>query len=125
MSLYVTDTGVTPEMQKCIDRCTECHNICVETITYCLQMGGHHSDPGHIRILMDCADICRTSADFMLRGSDLHSQACGLCADVCERCARDCDQFANDDRMKACAEECRRCTESCRRMAVHHLQMAA
>lgn len=113
-----TMTGMhTAEMQECIDSCTRCHAICVETMTHCLKKGGKHADPAHIKLLADCAQICATSADFMLRGSDLHGRTCAVCAEVCERCAKSCERMADDEMMKACAEECRRCAESCRRMA--------
>lgn len=105
------------EMQRCIEHCEHCHGICLETVTYCLQMGGAHAEAGHIRLLLDCAQICAASADFMRRGSDLHARVCGVCAEVCERCADDCDRFGDDARMKACAEACRRCAQSCREMA--------
>jgi hypothetical protein len=107
---------MSEEMQRCIQACLDCHRICLETVTHCLQMGGKHADPAHIRLLLDCAEICQTSANFMLRGSDLHGRTCAVCAEVCERCAQDCAQF-DDAQMKACAEACRRCAESCRRMA--------
>lgn len=71
----------------------------------------------HIRLLLDCKQICATSADFMARGSDLHAEICAVCADVCERYARDCEQFGDDPVMRAWAEACRRCAESCRQMA--------
>ena len=29
-----------------------------------------------VRLLLDCAEICRTSADFMIRGSELHPHIC-------------------------------------------------
>jgi hypothetical protein len=105
-----------PELHECIDRCTDCHHLCVETVMHCLQKGGRHADPQHIRLLLDCAEICRTSADFMLRESDLHSMTCGVCAEVCARCAESCERLADDEQMKRCAEACRRCEESCRRM---------
>ena len=104
-------------MQQCIQNCTNCHNICVETIGHCLGMGGKHVENAHLKSLLDCADTCRTSADFMLRGSALYMQACGLCAEACTRCADSCSQFGDDAKMKACAEECRRCAASCREMA--------
>jgi hypothetical protein len=107
----------THQMQECIDNCTRCHAICVETTTHCLEKGGRHAEAGHIRLLMDCAQICATSADFMLRGSDLHRRTCGACAEVCARCADDCERLADDDMMRRCAEECRRGAESCRKMA--------
>lgn len=105
------------EMQQCIQNCTECHNICVATVTHCLQMGGPRAEANHIRLLLDCAEICATSANFMLRGSDLHGRSCGVCAEVCARCAEACARFGDDPQMQACAEMCRRCAESCRRMA--------
>ncbi len=105
------------QMQECIDNCTECHRICLETVTHCLRKGGEHAAAGHIRLLLDCAEICQTNANFMLRGSDLHAYTCGACAEVCERCAEECERMGDDEQMRRCAELCRRCAESCRRMA--------
>src|SRR5688572_31052060 len=108
---------LSDEMLRCIELCLDCHKACVQTIPYCLQQGGHHAEANHIRLMMDCAEICQTSANFMLRGSDLHQHTCAACAEVCERCAADCATMAGDTRMAACAEMCRRCAESCRRMS--------
>ena len=109
-----TDEG----MERCIQNCTECRRACLETVTYCLKLGGAHAAPEHINLLLDCAEICRTSADFMVRGSEMHRRVCGVCADICERCAADCERMGADDaHLKTCAEVCRRCAESCRQMA--------
>lgn len=105
------------EMKQCIENCLDCHRICEKTTAYCSQMGGPHAEPTHLRLLRDCAQICITSADFMLRESDAHPQVCGVCAEVCARCAKSCEQFGNDAQMKECAEMCRRCAESCQQMA--------
>ncbi len=109
---------VSDEMEKCIQACTDCHHVCLETLTHCLEQGSEHAAAAHIRLLLDCVQICQTSADFMLRGSELHGRICAVCAEVCERCAVDCEQFGDDAEMQRCAEECRRCSESCRQMAV-------
>lgn len=114
---HMTHSQISQEMQECIDNCLNCHSTCVEAINHCLQIGGPHAEPTHIRLLMDCAQVCQTSADFMLRMSDLHPETCGVCADVCERCAIDCERFGDDETMKACAQACRKCAESCRSMA--------
>lgn len=109
---------VNENMGECIQHCLECHRICLETVTYCLKLGGAQAEAEHINLLLDCAEICRTSADFMIRGSELHQLTCGICAEVCERCAADCEQMRTDDaHLKACAEVCRRCAKSCRQMA--------
>jgi hypothetical protein len=107
------------EMLAAIEVTRDCHKACLQTIPYCLQLGGMHAEANHIRLMMDCAEICQTATNFMLRGSDLHGQICGACAEVCERCAADCDRMGDDSRMAACAEMCRRCADSCRQMAGH------
>ncbi len=117
MSTQATQ-GMSHDMQQCIQNCTECHRICLETVQHCLQMGGKHAEAAHIRLLLDCAQICATSADFMIRGSDLHPRTCGVCAEVCVRCAEECERIADgDEMMLRCAEVCRRCAESCRQMS--------
>lgn len=104
------------DVQQCISDCWDCHSVCSETVFHCLEMGGKHAEPTHIRLMLDCAEICQTAANFMLRGSALHVQTCALCAVICERCASDCARFGDDQQMKACADACRRCSESCQRM---------
>lgn len=109
---------ISAEMRECIANCTECHNTCTETAIHCLGMGGDHASPRHQRVLLDCAQICATAADFMLRGSELHGRTCGACAEACARCAEECERLAGGDlTMQQCAETCRRCAESCQRMA--------
>lgn len=112
------------DMKECIRLCTECHNTCLALIPHCLEMGGEHASVSHQRMLMDCAEACQTSANFMLRGSQLHTRTCGVCAEACERCATDCERLANgDEHMLACARICRECATECRTMAsqaTHH-----
>jgi hypothetical protein len=106
---------MNPEMQQCIDNCQRCHNVCLEMAAHhCLEMGGPHVEPNHMRIMLDCAQICQTAADFMLRGSKHHPHVCAECADVCEECARSCETL---DGMEECVRACRTCAESCRRMS--------
>ena len=106
------------EMENCIENCQNCHEVCLETISHCLEMGGEHAKPNHIKLLQDCVQICQTSADFMIRGSEYHAQICGACADVCEACADECESMADgNDFMQRCADACRKCAESCRQMA--------
>ena len=109
-------TGISDHMRMCIELCQACHATCLETVMHCLSMGGPHAAPNHIGLMLDCADICRTSADFMLRNSRHHALTCATCAEVCEACAADCERF-DDEFMKACAAVCQRCAASCREMA--------
>ena len=109
---------VTNEMRECIDNCLRCYAICLETAQHCLMLGGKHAEPQHIRLMLDCAKICQTSAEFMLGGSQYHGRTCAVCAELCRACAKDCDSMADgDETMQQCADICRRCAESCQRMA--------
>jgi hypothetical protein len=105
----------SPEMEECIRTCLECHQVCLHmAMTHCLEMGGEHTKPAHFRLMINCAEICQTSANFMLSGSDLHKLTCGVCAEVCARCADDCERVGE---MEDCVQICHRCAESCQRMA--------
>lgn len=105
------------QMDQCIDECSTCAAICIETISHCLSMGGKHAAPEHINLLQTCADICTTSAHAMLRGVAAHTATCKACADICRQCAESCESMGDDPTMRRCAEACRRCAESCQSMA--------
>ena len=105
------------EMQGAIQECERCHNVCLGIIAHCLRKGGRHADPNHITTLLDCVDMCATSANFMLRDSPRHRRTCEVCAEVCDACAKSCATFRDDDEMRRCEAECHRCAESCREMA--------
>jgi hypothetical protein len=101
--------------QAAIKACLDCHSTCLEmAMTYCVQKGGRHVEAAHLGLLMNCAEICQTSANFMLSNSPFQGRLCGVCAEVCEACARNCEQLGE---MTDCAEECRRCAKICRSMA--------
>jgi hypothetical protein len=107
----------TQAMNECIDNCTLCHAICLETINYCLGKGDMHGLFEDIALLATCADICATSASTMLRGAAIHPVICAACAEVCRQCVDACAQVGDDAQMQRCAEACRRCAESCAAMA--------
>lgn len=97
---------------NCIDHCNRCHHECLETaMNYCLERGGEHAQPPHLRLMLACAEICQTAANVMLIGHGVHEHVCRACAKVCDQCADDCERIGD---MDSCVEVCRRCAESCR-----------
>jgi hypothetical protein len=102
-------------MRRCIDICLRCHRTCLtETSQHCLEAGGAHTAPPHLRLMLACAEICRTSAAMMMIGVEQHRLTCGVCAEICEACARSCEEVGG---MEECVRTCRECAESCRQMA--------
>lgn len=104
-------------MQDCIDECQKCRALCLRTVRHCLEMGGAHADAAHIALLIECAEACRYSAEFMLLGSPRHAKVCAVCAEVCRACEASCRRLGAEGLMKECADACHRCEESCARMA--------
>lgn len=110
-------TQMNQAMQQCITNCLECHRICTETVAHVLHGSGQHSEPQHLTALLDCAQICALSADFMSRRSPHHEHVCAECAEICNACAALCEGHPDPDgQMKRCAEACRRCAQSCQQM---------
>lgn len=99
----------------CIDACLTCHRACEEmALDHCLREGGRHVERTHYTLMLNCADICRTAAHFMMADSDLHPAVCGVCADVCAACAESCSRLRG---MERCVDACRACETHCRQMA--------
>ncbi|TNC04779.1 four-helix bundle copper-binding protein [Methylobacterium terricola] len=104
-----------PDMQACIDVCLRCYQTCLSMAsTHCLETGGKHVEPEHFRLMMACAESCRSSAHLMLIGTALHKHQCSACAEVCAACAASCEEVGD---MDACVQACRACEASCRKMA--------
>ena len=103
------------EMALCIENCLACYRTCLSTaMNHCLETGGDHVEQRHFRLMMACAEMCRTSAHFLLINTPHHVHTCKECAEICAECARDCKRIGG---MNECVAICERCAESCRKMA--------
>jgi hypothetical protein len=106
---------MTDDMTRCIETCLSCYKTCVSmAMTHCLELGGKHVEAAHFRLMMACAEICRTSAHFMLINTSHHKHTCKECAEICTECADDCERIGD---MEECVAVCRTCADSCRAMA--------
>src|ERR1700730_10378756 len=53
------------EMKSCIDECQRCYQMCLSTaMGHCLEAGGQHTEPKHFRLMIACAEMCRTASAF-------------------------------------------------------------
>jgi hypothetical protein len=89
-------------------------------MVHCLDMGGKHAESSHISMMIDCAEMCNMSTDFMIRNSNMAADVCEKCAEVCDMCAEECRSFEDDSEMMECADTCEACAESCRTMVQKH-----
>lgn len=108
---------ISKTVQDCIESCKNCHDECKEALfRVCLEKGGDHTAPEHVRIMVDCIQICQVAADAMIRGSEMQNEICRICADICDMCAESCEDLDSDE-MKDCAQTCRDCAQICRNMS--------
>ncbi len=100
--------------EAAVDAMLACHKTCLGmALTHCLNEGGDHVRPQHFRLMMDCAVVCATAAQFIQHKSQFHRQMCALCAEVCETCADDCVKLGG---MEECVTACRACAKVSREM---------
>lgn len=108
-------TNMSDAMKACIDNCTRCHQVCLQTVlTHCIEVGGDHATPDHVRLMLNCAEICQASANLQLSGSAFSAKLCGVCSEICEACALSCEA---KDEMADCVQACQQCAQSCKAMA--------
>jgi hypothetical protein len=106
---------LSAELEECIRLCLMCYRSCAETAAgHCLDMGGRHVEPQHFRLMLACAEVCRTTAALMLTHAPQHHLQCGVCAQFCALCAESCREVGD---MEDCVAACEACAESCERMA--------
>ena len=99
---------------SCIDQCRQCQLVCLNQVTgHCLEKGGRHTEPEHVRTMLVCAWVCGLAADVMSTNSTLHRQICAVCADICDACITSCRDL---DDMDECIQACERCKDSCEAM---------
>lgn len=104
-------------LQNAEQACWDCrHTIQKTLMTHCLPIGGVHMEERHVRAMVDCMEICQTTADFLTRESDFHAQLCELTAEICKAAAKSCEQIG-DEKMMACAKAARACADTCKEFA--------
>lgn len=106
---------ISAELNECIRVCLDCYRTCQQTAAvHCLELGGKHVEPQHLRLMLSCAEVCRTAAALMLNNSPQHHLQCAVCAEICRQCAESCREIGD---MDECVTACEACEESCQRMA--------
>jgi len=104
--------GTTQEALQALSHCAlTCHSM---ALVHCLEMGGAHTHPPHLRLMLDCASVCTTTAELAGHKSQFHTQMAALCAVICETCAEACAALGD---MEDCVAACQRCAAHCRTLA--------
>jgi len=74
--------GPWTETTRTLIECLRCREVCEDTVTHALRVGGSAAEDERIGAWLDCADVCRTTATFIRRGSALAGRTAGIAADL-------------------------------------------
>lgn len=100
--------------QSCMDVCTQCHQTLMHAaMQYSLISGGVHLEPRHFRLMINCAEICQTTANFHLSDSEFCRNLALMTAEICELCASSCKKIGD---LEECVQACLQCAQGCREM---------
>jgi hypothetical protein len=107
--------GQQDDMRSAVEVTARCGHMCLgSAVSYCLEQGGEHAGQAHMRLMLDCAEICRSTSAFMVTGSPYLRDVCAVCAEICEDCAASCERLGG---MEECVQACRECAATCRALA--------
>lgn len=105
-------------LARCIEACFDCSQTCTSCADACLSEDGVNEMRKCIRLDLDCADICATTARVLTRQTEYDAPTSKAqlesCRAICVACAEECERHADmHGHCKLCAEACRGCAEAC------------
>lgn len=119
LSTYPKDLGQLDQktLVECIEACLECAQSCTACADACLAEDNVAELTKCIRINMDCADVCATTARILSRltsnDASLTRATLEACRVACANCADECETHEMHKHCVICAASCRRCEEAC------------
>ncbi|MFC5068545.1 four-helix bundle copper-binding protein [Flaviflagellibacter deserti] len=107
---------------RAIDIAADCALICTSCADACLGEPMAAELTQCIRLDLDCADVCATTASVATRrtGSNeaLIKSMLEVCSEACRVCGEECARHADHhEHCRICADTCRQCEQACREAA--------
>lgn len=94
------------------DILAECTKACYNCFIKCLEEKDTPIMAACIKINVDCAQICQTTAAFISRGSEDSKSLMKICVEICKKCNEICSKH-NPDHCQQCADACYKCAIAC------------
>ena len=108
-------------LADCIAACLECAQSCTACADACLSEEHVGDLRKCIRLNLDCADMCETTAKVLSRTTAFNATdartVLQACAQLCGSCGGECERHSMHEHCVVCAEVCRRCEQACNRLA--------
>jgi hypothetical protein len=112
-----TMAETTSALKQNMKDCMEAHISCVELEARAREMDDLRVDSTLLRVIRECAEMCRLTAEAALHDSDSRPALAKACVEVSRRCAEDCARFRGNVEMQRTADVCARAVLACQRLA--------
>ena len=111
--------GISLRMRRCIEATSDCYTVCTETLNYRLNGGADIPDPEHVRLLIDCCEVCQTTQNSLLRASELGTMLSAVTVEACEKVSESLRAIdGSDEQLEHCADVCDETADCCRELAI-------
>jgi hypothetical protein len=117
MTVTTTMPLMTPSRRQSMKDCMEAHVSCVELEARAREMDDLRVDGALLRVIRECAEMCRLTAEAALHDSDSRPAFAKACVEASRRCAEDCARFLGNVEMQRCADVCARAVLACQKLA--------
>jgi hypothetical protein len=121
LETYPRDFNVEREaLARCIEACSDCAQACTQCADDCLSEHQPQDLVKCIRLNLDCADVCGTTARMISRQTEYDANVARAmleaCIAACRSCGDECERHGRHgmEHCTVCAEQCRRCEDACR-----------
>ena len=91
--------------------CLRAHEACEAAVALALRAESGERVNDRVGALLDCADVCRTTARQIRYASPLLRGTAGVAAELCDRAAEACAAAAHAEAIRRAAACCRRVAE--------------
>ncbi len=108
---------LSPVLRHNVEICMEAHRSCVELEARARLMDDLRVDRALLRVIRECAEICRLTAESALHDSESRPALAMACVEVSRRCAEDCARIQGNAAMQSCADYCARAVLACQRLS--------
>jgi hypothetical protein len=120
LDTYPRDFNVDRDvLVRCIAACSDCEQACTQCADDCLSEQNVQDLAKCIRLNLDCADICASTARVVSRQTEYDANLTRpigqACAQACKSCGDECEKHAKHgmEHCHICAEACRSCERAC------------
>ena len=93
-----------------------CAQECEHWADECVTDGEMEKMGKSVRLCRECAELCRTAADALTRGTKFVYEISRGCIKTCDACAAECRKSVAVSAQR-CAEACRQCVEELQQLA--------